>query len=124
MRDNRGPRDSRAPRHDSRPAGRFNKREAVFNKYGRRDDRGPDRSSRPRLEMFDVVCAKCGKDTQVPFKPTSSKPVYCRDCFQRDDGGPRRDSPRRDFGGSRESSDDLAQINRKLDKIMKALEIE
>jgi CxxC-x17-CxxC domain-containing protein len=20
--------------------------------------------------------------TQVPFKPTAGKPVYCRDCFQ------------------------------------------
>jgi CxxC-x17-CxxC domain-containing protein len=77
--------------------------------------------------MFDVVCAKCGKDTQVPFKPTSSKPVYCRECFTREGDSPRRDYPRRDSGGPREtsdSSDQLAQINRKLDKIMQALEIE
>jgi CxxC-x17-CxxC domain-containing protein len=31
--------------------------------------------------MFPAVCSSCGKDTQVPFRPTSGKPVYCRDCF-------------------------------------------
>ncbi len=33
-------------------------------------------------EMFDAVCAGCGVQTQVPFQPKGSKPVYCRDCFQ------------------------------------------
>jgi CxxC-x17-CxxC domain-containing protein len=33
-------------------------------------------------EMFDAVCSSCGKDTQVPFRPTSGKPVYCSDCFR------------------------------------------
>ena len=32
-------------------------------------------------EMFSVVCSNCGKDTQVPFRPTSGRPVYCSDCF-------------------------------------------
>jgi CxxC-x17-CxxC domain-containing protein len=32
--------------------------------------------------MFAAVCASCGVNTQVPFEPTGSKPVYCRDCFQ------------------------------------------
>ncbi|MDD2482186.1 MAG: zinc-ribbon domain containing protein [Lutispora sp.] len=31
--------------------------------------------------MYDAVCAECGKDTQVPFKPTNDRPVYCKDCF-------------------------------------------
>jgi len=31
--------------------------------------------------MFAVVCADCGRDTEVPFQPTGSRPVYCRDCF-------------------------------------------
>jgi CxxC-x17-CxxC domain-containing protein len=34
-------------------------------------------------QMYDVTCAQCGKNTQVPFKPNGSRPVYCRDCFQR-----------------------------------------
>ncbi len=38
---------------------------------------------RPQREMFDVTCSACGTPTQVPFRPTGSKPVYCRDCFRR-----------------------------------------
>ncbi len=37
---------------------------------------------RPPRQMYDAVCADCGVQTQVPFQPTGSKPVYCRDCFQ------------------------------------------
>ncbi|MDR0468575.1 MAG: zinc-binding protein, partial [Peptococcaceae bacterium] len=25
----------------------------------------------------------CGVETQVPFKPTGVRPVYCRDCYQK-----------------------------------------
>lgn len=31
--------------------------------------------------MHDAVCAQCGCNTQVPFKPNGEKPVYCRECF-------------------------------------------
>ncbi len=37
-------------------------------------DRGP-------REMFTTTCSSCGKQAQVPFRPTSGKPVYCSDCF-------------------------------------------
>ena len=45
-------------------------------------------------QLYDVKCAKCGKQTQVPFKPSGDRPVYCRDCYmeQRKGGigrGPR-----------------------------------
>jgi len=33
-------------------------------------------------KMYDVVCAKCGKPTQVPFQPKGDRPVYCSDCFR------------------------------------------
>lgn len=33
-------------------------------------------------EFHETVCSSCGVTTQVPFKPTAGKPVYCRDCFQ------------------------------------------
>ena len=32
-------------------------------------------------EMFDAVCVECGKECQVPFKPTEGKAVYCSECF-------------------------------------------
>jgi CxxC-x17-CxxC domain-containing protein len=37
---------------------------------------------RQQREMFTTICSECGKETQVPFKPTEGKPVYCRECFQ------------------------------------------
>lgn len=37
-------------------------------------------------QMHDVTCSECGRQTQVPFKPTGEKPVYCRDCFNRHRG--------------------------------------
>jgi len=36
-----------------------------------------------KREMHKVTCADCGKETEVPFKPDGSRPVYCRDCFQK-----------------------------------------
>jgi CxxC-x17-CxxC domain-containing protein len=38
-------------------------------------DRGP-------REMFTATCSNCGREAQVPFRPTSGKPVYCSDCFR------------------------------------------
>jgi CxxC-x17-CxxC domain-containing protein len=43
---------------------------------------GGFRERRPR-EMFEATCSNCGKTAMVPFRPTSGKPVYCDDCFQR-----------------------------------------
>lgn len=42
---------------------------------------GEYRERRPR-EMFEAVCADCGKTASVPFRPSGVKPVYCSDCFQ------------------------------------------
>ena len=38
-------------------------------------------SSRGPREMFTATCSNCGKEAQVPFRPTTGKPVYCSDCF-------------------------------------------
>lgn len=37
--------------------------------------------SRGEREMFPAICARCGKETMVPFRPSGEKPVYCKDCF-------------------------------------------
>jgi CxxC-x17-CxxC domain-containing protein len=47
----------------------------------RKQQRNSGRDNAQR-EMFPAVCAECGKSTTVPFKPTSDKPVYCKDCYQ------------------------------------------
>jgi len=36
-----------------------------------------------RRQMFQVVCADCGQETQVPFEPRNGRPVYCSDCFSK-----------------------------------------
>ncbi len=42
---------------------------------------GYSRDSRPQREMHAATCAACGIETQVPFRPSGDRPVYCRDCF-------------------------------------------
>ncbi len=37
---------------------------------------------RPQRQLYDTVCAACGCQTQVPFRPSGDRPVYCRDCYQ------------------------------------------
>ncbi|RLI08826.1 DNA-directed RNA polymerase [Candidatus Bathyarchaeota archaeon] len=45
--------------------------------YRRRSyDRGP-------REMHKAICSDCGKECEVPFKPTEGRPVYCRECYQK-----------------------------------------
>lgn len=39
-----------------------------------------DRAPRER-EMHRVICAGCGTETEVPFKPRGDRPVYCRPCY-------------------------------------------
>jgi len=34
-----------------------------------------------RKQMFQATCDKCGDKCEVPFKPTSGKPVLCSNCF-------------------------------------------
>ena len=34
-------------------------------------------------QMYDAVCAGCGKPCKVPFQPRSDRPVYCSDCFRK-----------------------------------------
>lgn len=102
-----------------------------YNDRSRGGDRGGDR------EMFQATCDSCGKSCELPFKPTGSRPVYCSDCFKKNDSG----GERRDFGGDRggdrrsdsrdrqpsrdsrpaSSGVDFSGINAKLDKIIELL---
>ena len=43
---------------------------------------GGFRPSGPR-EMHKATCADCKQETEVPFKPSGDRPVYCRECFQK-----------------------------------------
>ena len=79
---------------------------------GRNSGRGFDRNrgSRQNVGMTKVTCSTCKAKCEVPFKPTSSKPVYCSDCFVKKGSQ------------GKVSKEDLDTINEKLDKIMKLLE--
>ncbi len=105
-------RDSRdnAPRRDSGSRGTFKERYESRRDSGRRPSR--DRRERREVEMTKVTCSSCGVECEVPFKPTSNKPVYCDDCFAK-----------KGKSSSGPSNRDLDIINEKLNKIMEALKI-
>ena len=65
-----------------------------FNRSGppRRDFDGPK-------TLYKAECSKCHNTCEVPFRPNGKKPVFCRDCFQRDDA-PRASRDSRDSRGS------------------------
>lgn len=43
-------------------------------------------NDRPTRPMYAVVCFDCGKDTEIPFKPSGDRPVYCKECFAKRKG--------------------------------------
>lgn len=43
--------------------------------------------SRSPRQMYPVVCAECGKETEVPFQPRGDRPVYCSDCYNKNRPG-------------------------------------
>ena len=85
--------------------------------YSNREPRFSSRDSnrnRHEVQMTKVTCSSCGVECEVPFKPTSNKPVYCDKCFAKKGKN----------SYSNNSNMDLDIINEKLDKIIKALDIE
>lgn len=56
-----------------------------FDRGGFRRDFGP-------REMHKATCAECGKECEVPFKPTEGRDVFCQECFMKKKGiTPRRE---------------------------------
>ena len=41
----------------------------------------PVAQNRDMRPMHKAVCADCGKNCEVPFKPSGDRPVYCKNCF-------------------------------------------
>ncbi len=115
----KGRRDSRgsSPRRGSFGDGRKGRGRKSFGRDSSRDRRGPRRE----LQMTKVTCSACKEECEVPFKPTSTKPVYCRDCFEKKGKG--SSGRHSDKHPGRSSDGDLDLINEKLNKIMKALKI-
>ena len=38
-------------------------------------------------KMHPIVCADCGKNSEVPFQPKTDRPVYCRECLPKHRSG-------------------------------------
>lgn len=55
------------------------KKERMGGSGGAGGGRGP---GGPR-EMHSAVCADCGQEARVPFKPRGDKPVFCSACFEK-----------------------------------------
>ncbi|MEO6536804.1 MAG: CxxC-x17-CxxC domain-containing protein [Candidatus Paceibacterota bacterium] len=87
-------------------------------------------------ESFKTSCSKCNKACEVPFKPNGKKPVFCRDCFVRDDAPRGNDrgfdrAPERTFAPKPVVSEDprigamqkeLATVHAKLDMLIGTLQ--
>ena len=114
---------------------------AYFNRNDRSGDRrsfGQNRDFRGRdrdRQMYKAVCAKCGKECEVPFKP-SDRPVFCNDCFRENRKSDERRPEGRDFrrpnfekrfdSGNRadqgpQYKEQFEKLNNKVDKILNIL---
>ena len=86
-------------------------------------DRDSGSFERRRPEMHEATCDKCGKQCEVPFKPTGDKPVLCSDCFRKEGGSSSNHSSRNNSSSSGISQEQYKEINKKLDKILGILEM-
>jgi CxxC-x17-CxxC domain-containing protein len=92
--------------------------------FGGKSFGGGDRGGRPSFggrdggrreerstESFKAVCDSCHKSCEVPFRPTSGKPVYCNDCFAKN-----RDFDNRPSFGNRDGQRDTYRNDAKRDQ--------
>lgn len=88
---------------DTRPGGWKGPNKFGAKKPWERSSLGRD-TDRPM--MHKATCSECGQACEVPFKPNGRKPVFCSNCFKREEGpSPRRfddrESGRQMFGEKR-----------------------
>lgn len=90
----------------------FERRDSQGGGGGRRGGYGDN-------QMYEAVCSDCGRDCEVPFKPSGDKPIYCDKCFGRN----KDIKVAKPVGGGNGKLDEkLKIIDIKLDRILKALE--
>ena len=96
-------------------------RQSRDSRFGGRRSGGFDRGDRRPVEMHEATCAKCGKQCEVPFRPTGDRPVLCSNCFRSDrDSGSRDRNTSSGSGGI--SKEQFNELNTKLNKILNILE--
>ena len=122
-----GPRTRRSdsPRGESRESrGRNEDYRSRSDNFRSRSEPKRFNMGRRDVEMTKVTCDECGVKCEVPFKPTSNKPIYCKGCFGGKEDGFDRGSDRPRTPKPSIPSAELDTINEKLNKIMKALKID
>lgn len=96
---------------------------------------GQDRFSGPK-EMHKANCSKCNNVCEVPFRPNGKKPIFCSNCFVKDDAprssyGPKRDfaprpsfnsAPPRDDRGMQDLKVQMQGVNDKLSRLIALME--
>ncbi len=63
--------------------------------------------------MYKAICDECNKECEIPFKPQNDKPIYCSDCFS-------KNNKTKNIFDSKQEFDNL---NTKLDLIIKFFKI-
>lgn len=93
--------DKQGSKRPDRGSDRFNRSSGGFNRRsGRRDEK----------MMHQVICDGCGKECEVPFKPTAGKPVYCSNCF--------KSKGKNSKPSQYDCKQDIIKLNEKIDLIL------
>lgn len=88
-----------------------------FDKRGSFNSRRDIKSNFNGKQVFLAICDKCHKECEVPFKPTSDKPIFCNDCFGKEAKG----SSNRSGASSEQYVKQFEMLNAKLDSILNLL---
>ncbi|HYD93429.1 MAG TPA: CxxC-x17-CxxC domain-containing protein [Candidatus Paceibacterota bacterium] len=91
---------------------------------------GSSRFSSGPKTLYKANCAKCSEVCEVPFRPNGKKPVYCSNCFVKDEGyaprpaypAKREFSPRPSFDKPPREDRSLAEVKRELQGVNEKLE--
>ena len=88
------------------------------NRRGGRDQRsfGGKGFEKGPVTMHKVTCDECGSGCEVPFRPSSDKPVFCDSCF-----GGKRENKRGDRFGDKRSGSTSSGDNGEMKEVKKLL---
>lgn len=112
-----------------------NRRPGGFSNGGKFGRQGGSWGRDERPSLHKAECASCGNVCEVPFKPNGRKPVYCSDCFRKEDNGGERSFERKSYAAPsygekrsfapaaaackcRDYSEELEMLNAKLDAVL------
>ena len=94
-----------------------------------------DSERRGPATLHKATCSECGKECEVPFRPTGDRPIFCSDCFakKRADGDlpPKREFHDRPSFKSHAHAHDpqhdglskqITELTTKIDRLVNAVE--